>query len=171
MSMKRKNQRSSGQGMVEFGLVLPIILVLLFGMIEMGFMIFSWSVVNSASREAARYGIAMGDVGGSMMQYYDCNGIVAAGLRVGGFAGVEASDFEIIYDSGPGTSTTPKYPSCAALAADAADGEDGIVFGDRIMVTVTHDYHSIAEVMGFGIPSFNMVAEAHRTIVKDAEID
>lgn len=50
----RKNER--GQNFVELALTLPIILVLFFGMIEIGFAVRSYIVVANSAREGARFG-------------------------------------------------------------------------------------------------------------------
>ncbi len=160
-----KKKFDHGQGIVEFAIVLPVVLMLVFGIIEIGFLLFSYSSVNSASREAARYGIAIGDVGASQ-RYYDCDGILTAGMRIGRFAGMDTGDFSIAYDSGPGSAI--KYTSCADLASHG--GNDSIRFGDRIVVSVSHDYHPLVAIMGLNINPFNMTSTSSRTIVKDAEI-
>jgi hypothetical protein len=41
------------QGMVEFALVLPLLLVLVYGVIEAGRLLFIYSATQTASREAA----------------------------------------------------------------------------------------------------------------------
>ncbi|HEX2981595.1 MAG TPA: TadE family protein, partial [Anaerolineaceae bacterium] len=64
MSSQSNRQNPRGQGMVEFALALPIILMVIFGIIEFGRLLLSYSAVFSASREAARYGAAVGDNGG-----------------------------------------------------------------------------------------------------------
>jgi hypothetical protein len=53
-----------GQGIVEFALVRPLLLVLMLGVIEFGRLLFFYSSTFTASREAARYGSAAGNVGG-----------------------------------------------------------------------------------------------------------
>ena len=70
-----------GQGMVEFALVFPLLLLLLFGIFELGRIMFTYSATMAASREAARYGAAILDVGGGIPQYEDCAGIRAAAKR------------------------------------------------------------------------------------------
>lgn len=50
MSVKRK---SKGQTLVEFALVLPVLLLLFFGIIEMSFYVYAWSNMQFASRRAA----------------------------------------------------------------------------------------------------------------------
>lgn len=164
--IKRKHEQPKGQGMVEFAITLPVVLLITFGLIEFGFLIFSYSAVNSASREAARYGIAVGTGEVSGQRYYDCTGIVNAGLRIGTWAGMDPGDFNIAYDSGPGTAT--KYSDCATLAA--LNGADSIEFGDRIVVSVSHQYRPLITYLGLNLNPFNMVSTSNRTIVKEARI-
>jgi len=47
----------TGSQVVEFALILPILLVLVFGIIDFGLAMFDKAVVTNASREAARAGI------------------------------------------------------------------------------------------------------------------
>jgi Flp pilus assembly protein TadG len=55
--MKVKSEGQSGAAVVEFAIVLPILLLLLFGIIEMGFAIYDKTMITHASREGARAGI------------------------------------------------------------------------------------------------------------------
>jgi len=52
-SDRRKGRR--GQTLVEFALVLPVLLLLLFGVIEFGATFHAWLTLEHAAREAARY--------------------------------------------------------------------------------------------------------------------
>jgi Flp pilus assembly protein TadG len=45
-----------GQDMVEFGLALPLLVLLLFGIIESGLIYQSFNTITNAAREGARYG-------------------------------------------------------------------------------------------------------------------
>lgn len=49
----------AGSQLIEFALVLPMVLVLIFGMIGFGIALYDKSVVTTASREAARAGIVL----------------------------------------------------------------------------------------------------------------
>ena len=49
-----------GASMVEFAIVLPLLLMLLFGTIEFGLLLFNKQVITNASREGARFGIVAG---------------------------------------------------------------------------------------------------------------
>jgi hypothetical protein len=49
------DDRSGGQGLVEFALVLPIFLLLVFGVLDLGRVIWAQDDLANAAREAARY--------------------------------------------------------------------------------------------------------------------
>ncbi len=57
--MAKNRKRDKGQGMVEFALVFPLLLMVTLGIIEFGWMMFSYSAVVTSSREGARYGAAI----------------------------------------------------------------------------------------------------------------
>jgi Flp pilus assembly protein TadG len=50
----RRRPSSRGQSLVEFALILPIFLLILFGLFDMGRAVYAWSTINNAAREAAR---------------------------------------------------------------------------------------------------------------------
>ena len=51
----RRRDASLGQGLVEFGLVLPIFLAVLIGMVDIGRAVWANNAVANAAREAARF--------------------------------------------------------------------------------------------------------------------
>lgn len=53
--MKTKTEKHKGQTLVELALVLPILLLLVFGIIDFGRILNAYIMVSNASREAARY--------------------------------------------------------------------------------------------------------------------
>ena len=57
-----KNQRrNSGQSLVEFGLILPLVFFLITGFLDLGRAIFYYSSLTNAVREATRYAIVHKD--------------------------------------------------------------------------------------------------------------
>jgi Flp pilus assembly protein TadG len=56
--MLRYNQK--GAALLEFAIILPILLLLVFGIIEFGLLFYSKQVITNASREGARAGIVSG---------------------------------------------------------------------------------------------------------------
>ena len=59
----------NGQAMVEFAIALPFLLLILFGILEIGRLIFTYSGVVNASREGVRYGSATGYVSDSASSF------------------------------------------------------------------------------------------------------
>jgi Flp pilus assembly protein TadG len=49
-----RQRQAAGQGLVEFALILPILLLVVFGLIDVGRLVFANSVVSQAAREGAR---------------------------------------------------------------------------------------------------------------------
>ena len=87
------------QALVEYALILPILLLPLFGIIELGMVVFSRSTIANAAREGARYGMIHPD---------DAEGIEAAArslttgldgerLQVSSTASAETVRVEIVY--------------------------------------------------------------------------
>ncbi len=50
-------QRQKGAEIVEFALVLPLLLLILFGIMELGIVFFDKAIITNASREGARAGV------------------------------------------------------------------------------------------------------------------
>ena len=154
------NEKENGQGLVEFALVIPILLVLLVGVFEFGFFFFVYGSVNNASREAVRYGAGAGDSENGVPYYQDCAGIRATAIRTGLFAGLDESMIEIDYDEGPDA------PVNWDGSYEACPGEPEL--GSRIMVRVTATYEPIVGFLNF--PPIPIVAESARTIIKDVVV-
>jgi Flp pilus assembly protein TadG len=53
--MERRTTGSKGQGLVEFALVLPLLLIVAVGVLDLGRIFFVLITVSNASREGARY--------------------------------------------------------------------------------------------------------------------
>lgn len=80
--MRKLNQR--GAVAAEFALLLPVLLTILFGIIEFGMIMYGREVVTNAAREGARFGIvatnkpSAGTVQGVSTGYLTGTGISAA---------------------------------------------------------------------------------------------
>ncbi len=159
ISKRQLREDKRGQGIVEFSLILPILLLMIFGIIEFGRLLFIYASVASASREAVRYGSAV-DATSGLPRYADCAGIRAAAKRIGDFAGVQDAGIAIKYDDG----TSDTVASCAGIT-DFSD----IELGDRVVVSVIADYAPM--VMFVNLPSFPIRSSSARTIVKRVSIE
>ena len=60
LPISRSRDRSRGQALVETALILPLFLVLLLGIVDMGRAVWATTSLASAAREAARYAIVHG---------------------------------------------------------------------------------------------------------------
>lgn len=54
-----RRDAEAGAAIIEFALVLPILILLVFGIIEFGYAFYQKEVLTNATREGARYGIIM----------------------------------------------------------------------------------------------------------------
>lgn len=57
ISPMQRLKGEEGQDIVEFALVLPILMVLLFGIIDFGWIFYSTAMVGNAAREGARFAV------------------------------------------------------------------------------------------------------------------
>lgn len=78
MGIKHMNKKCAERGaaVVEFALVLPVLLLVCFGMIEMSVALYDQAVITNASREGARAGIVLrnpklttAEIGAVALQY------------------------------------------------------------------------------------------------------
>jgi Flp pilus assembly protein TadG len=152
----REMKQEKAQGMVEFALVLPLLLLVVFGIIELGRMVVIYTSVSSSSREAARYASASGRSGSNVPYFLDCNGIRAAAKRVAVFTSIEDANIQISYDHGPNT----------GVYSNACPAPGEVKLGDRVIVRAVAQYQPILGL----IPSFSINSETARTIVKDVII-
>jgi hypothetical protein len=165
--IQRRSQRENAQTMVEFALVFPILLLIVYGIIEFGRMIFIYSSTTSAAREGTRYGAAAGDVTGNMLPHYaDCDGILNAALRSGRFADLSTDNITISYDHGPSIAF-PEAGDCPPYDQYGMDLINNVepYFYDRIVVEVVTHYEPIVKLPG--IPGFDIRSQNARTILSN----
>ena len=62
MRTERQKKSQKAQGMVEFALVLPLLLLMILAIFAFGHFLYVYIATVSASREALRYGAALGAV-------------------------------------------------------------------------------------------------------------
>lgn len=58
--MRRRQPRTRGQGLAEFALVLPVFVLLVLGVTDVGRVVWATTSLNSAAREGARFAIVHG---------------------------------------------------------------------------------------------------------------
>ncbi|MBT3336610.1 MAG: pilus assembly protein [Anaerolineae bacterium] len=158
-----KKRKPKGQSMVEFALVLPVLLVLVFGLMEAGRLLFIYGSVTTASREAVRYGSATGDNGSGTPKYLDCTGIQTAAETMGFILPISSVD--IIFTRGGTT-----FADCDTSSSTFPNPSSGLFQnGDRIEVISTSAYTPMVPLVPFG--NFDITTESKRTIFIGITID
>ena len=154
-SIFQRSEGRVGQGIVEFAIAIPVVLIVILGTIEFGRLLITHTAISSASREAARYGAAVGNEDlGILPPYEDCVGIRDAAQRVTkAFVDIQDAEIDIEYDKGPGTAV---YSTCSPPS-------DTVELGDRIVVSITTTYEPLIP-LGFG--SFEVSSVTKRSITK-----
>jgi Flp pilus assembly protein TadG len=174
-----RNQKKSGarrpegalraQAMVEFAIALPVLLMLLVGLMEVGRMLFMYASVVNSSRDAVRYASAYGrseDIGdGNLLKYKYCDGIATTAKASGFFLNLQDTDITITYDTGPGGSSLGSCPP----ATTTGEASINVDTGDRVTVTVSADYDPILSLLP--IPSRTFTASSSRTILGIMKLD
>jgi Flp pilus assembly protein TadG len=133
--MTIKNQK--GAALVEFAIVLPLLVLLLFGAIEFGILYYNKQVITNASREGARAGI----IAYERDDYYKANSEIKDIVKYycikhlitfSGSPDLEDSDITLV----PG---------------DRTDSNTSFIFGSSFKVTVAYDYDFLLpSLFGFG---------------------
>ncbi len=156
-----RKSSDEGQGFVEFSLVLPILLLLVFGVIEMGRLLFIFVAVTTSSREAARYGAAVGLAPSGDPYYADCGGIRDAATNLGNLVGINDGNILIGYDTGANSmaATPAPYATCPV----GGSGPD-VELGDRIVVRVNAQYSPLVPLVP--VPPFPINSVTSRTILE-----
>src|SRR5688572_19089729 len=141
--------RERGSTAVEFALVLPVLLLLIFGIIDFARLVTTYTTVRSAAREAVRYGSVLGD---SDEQYEDCAGIRNAAKNVAVVPPLTDSNISIRYVDG---SSTAQIATCPPGSIDE---------GDRLEVTVSRAFVAITPLLDTFLDGATVTSTSRRTI-------
>ena len=122
----RRRDAQRGQSLAELALMLPVLLILLFGVVEFGMVLKSYIQVTNATREGARYA-ALGATAGSFPTNCQASGdTTVVGRTCGSLAGLKLANV---------SSVSVTYP-------------DGKVSGNKVVVTVNYTYKFFTPVGG-----------------------
>ena len=138
----RHHKKNRAQAMVEFMLALPLLLLLIYGTIEVARLIFIFSSVANASRQAARYGSAAGEID-NIAYYQDCEGIRDVANQSAYITTFD--EINITYDRGvnPDGTQIPISDIDPSPDADTCPIDDETIRnGDRIIVQVKAKYRT-----------------------------
>ena len=119
-----------GQSLVEFAMVLPILLILIFGIIDFGMGLRSYISLTNATREGARFA-AVGNLAGSYPT--DCDGSTSTSVVGRVCVTMEGLDLSDLQD------VSVSYPS-------------GVAPGNEVVVSAQYIYNYITplgDIMNF----------------------
>lgn len=133
-------KRFQAQALVEFSLVIVLLLVLIFGIIEVSRLLFIYASVITSTKDAVRYGSAAGENEAGTPYYQDCDGIRNTARKLAFFQNLQDDDIEISYDTGPETTV---YNTCDG----SIDTGVNPVMGDRIRVEITAIFTPIVSIV------------------------
>src|SRR5215217_1030785 len=145
---KLTSKKNKAQAMVEFAIVLPILLLLLYGLLEAGRLLFIYSTIVTASRQAVRYGSATGEGSSSVPRFQDCAGIRAAAQKVDYLNAFDDEDIIIAWDTGP-NSTANTF--CSGSPLPVTDTHFAPTNNSsRLLVRIEGNYFPIVpKIVGF----------------------
>ena len=141
--MPNRKNLHTGQGLIEFALVMPLLLLMVMAIIDFSRIFYIYSASSNATREAIRIGMTAPN---------DCAAIEKAAKSQFAFIPQEAYTVKITYDNG----TMVKYDSC----------QTGQTFspGDRVLVDVRADFSPLTPIVSGMFPKFSVRYDAARTI-------
>jgi Flp pilus assembly protein TadG len=137
---EHRRKRGRGQGLVEFALVFPLLLMVLVGIAEFGRIFAIYSNLFNAAREGTRYGV---------VNPRDLSGIFGAARGKIVIIDPAKVTLAVQFDSGPGT---PNKSSTTALV------------GDRVVVTLHYDVEPIIPLLAPLLKNLYVETVAARTI-------
>jgi len=176
---RRARRGTRAQTLAEFALVAPLLLLLLFGVIDFGWMVFNYNQLFNALREALRYGSVPGY--DSTPQYIQCDAIRKQITDLANLSHIAASNITITYDDGrPATDDTYIVGTCpigGSFTANAAYVPPGAVVaapqttvnsGNRIVINIDVNVPFLTPLIRtFASGGIRMQFQAARTIFPD----
>lgn len=142
-----------GVAMTEFAIIMPMLLALIFGIVEFGHFIAYSNAVETAAREGARYGSAVGIGPNGLLQYIDCVGIRDASRTKINLVTINNPDVSVTYDEGPGTGFEPYNCNSGPFPAIS-----DVANGGRVIVSITVAYDPLLDNLPLVGPLLNGVS-------------
>lgn len=160
-STEKRARGYKGQAILEFAIVLPILMLILVGVLEVGRYMFIYSAATNASRNASRYASAVGRADNGLTKFNYCEGIKQTALTSAYLVDRNTIGVTIYYDDGQGN----QIGECNLWDASQVDPDvAGIVgSGDRVEVTVTIQYSPMVNIVP--LTSQTITSTSARTIL------
>jgi Flp pilus assembly protein TadG len=151
MMSRIRNPKQRGQSTVEFALTIVIVMVILFGAIELIVMIYTYNVLADAAKEGVRYAIVHGTGTGAA----NCSGPGGGGVSCSDSTGAKVQTVvgnytRVSFHNSAAMVVTPSYPDSSSAAPS------------RVRVTISYVYQPFTHL---GWPTMTVNAAAEGRIV------
>lgn len=149
-----RRHRATGQSLVEFALILPILLLIIMGVVDFGRAIYDYNAIGNAAREAGRTAI--------VNQYPDA--VRAKAAQQATAVGIPTADPGDCPGSGGPTSTDAG--TCFALLSSDLSGpcDSPPDVGCVAVVSVRTTYNAITPIIGNIVGPIPLVATTQQSI-------
>jgi TadE-like protein len=151
-SIKARLRSERGAELIEFALVFPVLLMVVLGIVDFGFLFQRMEVVTNAAREGARIAVLPGYATADV-EARACNYMVTGGIPLL-----------------PAAAPCP-LPTNATIAVTDVSIPTGAggpnLTGKRVQVTYTHSYIFIGPIAGWFGGSFTTVPVSAVSIMRD----
>jgi Flp pilus assembly protein TadG len=168
MYRRHLRQESRGQALVEFALIVPVFILLLVGLFDLGRGVFAFNTISNAAREAAR--VAIVD--------QDCTTIKNEAIKQAVSLGIAASDVSVyIWDYTPAnagdfTDTANHRRACGATPGTTecpqtlpvANEQGSVSTGCVVEVLVNYQYSAATPIIGKIVGTFTMSAKSREPV-------
>lgn len=147
MKPVRQRSREKGSAMVEFSLAIITILIVLFGIIDVGRALYAYDWVSDAARRGTRYAMVRGS---------ECSGL-------GADCPATAEDIETYVKSlGTGIDTSQVTVTSQCFATSSIDPSPPCAAPAWVKVTVTYHFHLVSPLLP--IDPWNMHSASERIV-------
>lgn len=153
--MSARNASSSGQGLVEFALIFPVLVLVLFGVFDFGRAIFAYNTISNAARQGVRIAIVNQNGGGT-----GCSGGPAAQP----LDTTKVSAVDCAVSAGIGLGTTSSDVTVTYRTADDTASCNPLDQGCLAEVTVKYTFTPITPVIGNIIGPITMSSTSKQPI-------
>lgn len=127
---QQASRRGSGQGLVEFALVLPIIVLMIFGLVDLGRAVFTYNTLAQAARQASRTAIVNQDV----------NAVRAVAASSGATLGLGSSNVDVCFKA-----SGSSQQDCSNAGADPCST---LAIGCLAIVSAHIDFSPLTPIIG-----------------------
>lgn len=160
---RQAKHEEAGASAVEFALVLPILLVLVFGLINFGIILNQKASLNSAVRSGARYGSV--NIIDSATDPHTCGKLVTRARQSAATMGMPSDEIDITIKRGADEASAVPIPGCptsdeASIVRPCVDAVDPSNPNyETLFVEATFDSQLLIPVPAFEFNDFNLFSQ------------